>query len=232
MKTAGFTLIEVILFLAISGMMIAGLLASMAGSVNRERYEESVSSFNDYLNGQYNLVDNVRNNRTAVLSGCSGAERGTSDCTIVGRFVVTTDGRTFTSQPIIAEEAPEFGNTMITEKEQFAQMKLRAINSATDGEQYTLPWQATIVAPNTQDPPLSFRLAIVRSPLSHSMRTYYAAGASGTVDETIVAATTTGRQALCVRPDGVNTRMLGVTIDQGGVNSSAVQFATGEICNA
>lgn len=101
----GFTIIEVMLFLAVTGLMIAAMFIGVSGAINRERYNDAVASFTDYMQGQYNLVDNVRNNRGVSASGCGSESRGQSDCTVVGRVVYSNDGngREVVSKPLISE---------------------------------------------------------------------------------------------------------------------------------
>ena len=90
-KQKGFTIIEVILFVAISGLLTSMLMVGVSMSINRQQYRDSVQSYAGFLRNEYSKVVNVENERskgTCPIEGSDGrAEtlRGQSDCVIVGR---------------------------------------------------------------------------------------------------------------------------------------------------
>lgn len=53
---SGFTLIEVMLVLGITGMMLLGLIGGSFSSIARQRYNDSLRSFAEYLSGVYSEV--------------------------------------------------------------------------------------------------------------------------------------------------------------------------------
>lgn len=59
----GFTLIEVLLFLAISALIITVLMFAVASSVARQRYNDSVQDFTEFLRRQYAETIVTVNNR-------------------------------------------------------------------------------------------------------------------------------------------------------------------------
>lgn len=92
----GFTIIEVTLVLAISGLMAVGIMVGVSTAINRQQYRDSVQSFTAFLRSEYSKVVNVENNRQGTdgtacsLLGAPNANRGQSDCVIVGRYIQTT----------------------------------------------------------------------------------------------------------------------------------------------
>jgi type II secretory pathway pseudopilin PulG len=58
-RTSGFTIIEVVLFLAISGLMAIGLLAGTSMAIQRQQYRDAVQSFAGYLRDEYARVVSV-----------------------------------------------------------------------------------------------------------------------------------------------------------------------------
>lgn len=69
---SGFSLIEVMLVLGISGLMLVGLLAGTFSSISSQRYTDAVRSFAEYLRSVYNEVISPEslgygNSNTAVL---------------------------------------------------------------------------------------------------------------------------------------------------------------------
>ena len=108
----GFTIIEVVLFLAISGGLAVMLLAGTSAAIQRQQYRDSVESFANFLSTQYSRVISIENDRnndaTCPLLPTETTKRGQSNCVIVGRYIVTTDdssgnaGRTYEVYPVYA----------------------------------------------------------------------------------------------------------------------------------
>ena len=106
--SGGFTIIEVMLFLAVSGVLAAGILATVGGTIGAQRYRDAVDSFADFIQGQYDKAVNVQNDienhnecglnadkDRIVVSDSSTAPAGTSRvCMIVGRFISSVDALT------------------------------------------------------------------------------------------------------------------------------------------
>src|SRR5690349_9230293 len=109
-KTAGFTIIEVMLFLAVSGALTVGILVGAGVAIGQQHYRDSVSSLKSLIQAQYNEAANVTNSRSGDES-CSNANiiappssvttpqaRGTSDCLLMGRSItISADGTQVTT---------------------------------------------------------------------------------------------------------------------------------------
>lgn len=72
----GFTIIEVSFFLAITGLLFLAVTIGVQSSIYRQRYNDSVQSFVEFLRGVYAETTNVQNNGT-----------GRSDSAIYGKLV-------------------------------------------------------------------------------------------------------------------------------------------------
>lgn len=94
----GFTIIETMLVLAVTGVLIATLLVGIGSSINTQRYKDSVSAFKSLLQGEYAQVDNVTNDHPAnqnevcgagavASENVAGVAPGQSDCVLMGRYV-------------------------------------------------------------------------------------------------------------------------------------------------
>jgi type II secretory pathway pseudopilin PulG len=100
----GFTVIELMLFLGISGALFAGLMIGVNNSISQERYRESVVSLSTLVQNQYNEVTNTRNDRTnsyacdtdakvsANSDPSSAKVRGASDCVLLGKIIEIKNG--------------------------------------------------------------------------------------------------------------------------------------------
>lgn len=208
---SGFTLIEVMLFLAISGAMAVGLLTTVGANINAQRYRDATTSLVSYLQSEYDKAVNVQNDRADALA-CSGGAisesgagqpRGTSECVIIGRFITTTGGSTFTSRPVYAATgtiAPTNSDTDRT-----AINKASPFLSSVISEQstYTTEWQTKVVAPGTNNV-YNPSILIIRSPLSGALKTYVGTGSS--LSNVLTDTNDMARQAdknLCINPDGL-----------------------------
>lgn len=233
---SGFTVIEVMLFLAITGLMIVGMFVGVSGSINRQRYEDAVHSFQDYMQGQYNLVDNVRNNHLsnyvcqggAIVDGGMGGDesRGTSeDCTIVGRLVTTTDGQNFVSEPVYSTSSDldtTHGETALLNSLDLA---TGPTAGATDNDDYKLAWNTTIYTDRAHPgSSQTAQLLILRMPVSGVVRTYFRTVTAGSMN-TFWNGPSPAEITLCVAPDGlIKSNPTGVRVLASAINANSVQF--------
>ena len=123
----GFTIIEVVLFIAISGFLIVGLMVGTSATVARQRYNDSVQDLAEFFRREFSAVvnpENVRsdpiddamclnktNDGSSSVSGTSedieGPNRGRSDCLIYGRLITIgeiNDGQQIFSYDVIGRE--------------------------------------------------------------------------------------------------------------------------------
>ena len=169
----GFTIIEVTLFLAVSGLLMVGLIAGTTRSISRQRYAESVETFAETLRAAYSDVVNVQN-YTA-----SGGRSGTA---IYGKLITIGEAGTGKSElrtyTIIgdATRPADISNPTADTLAILKGLNLRisAAGAFVQMESFTLPWEATMekTGANTR-----FRGAIflLRSPISGTVHTYHAA---------------------------------------------------------
>ena len=95
----GFTIIEISLFLGLSGLLAVGLMAGWSNSINRQRYNDTVSTFKSSIQQVFSDVENTQNSRTAsyncaasggnvaVSANNAGAQRGQSNCVLLGKLI-------------------------------------------------------------------------------------------------------------------------------------------------
>ncbi len=85
----GFTLIEVSLFLAISGMLLVGIIAGMQNSIYTQRFSDSVQNYAEFLRSIYSEVSNPQSTGD-----------GRSDIAIYGKLVVFGETRGLSGEAI------------------------------------------------------------------------------------------------------------------------------------
>jgi len=116
-QQSGFTVIELVLFVAISGLMAATLLIGTSIAIQRQQYRDSVQSYVSFLRGQYDRVVSVQNDRLSgqacPISGSDAAAsaRGQSNCIILGRYIATVgevdsvDGKRYAARSVYGLES-------------------------------------------------------------------------------------------------------------------------------
>ncbi|MCA9335106.1 type II secretion system protein [Candidatus Saccharibacteria bacterium] len=112
----GFTIVELMLFLAVSGVLFAALMLGIGSNVNQQRYRNDVADFKSLLQNQYAEVltpQNIRSSDTTCDSSTSvpkptdapGADdRGATECVILGRSIQIKNGTEVTVANVVGRE--------------------------------------------------------------------------------------------------------------------------------
>jgi len=233
-EQTGFTIIEVMLFLAVTGLLAIGILVGSGVAISQQRYRDSVNTLRSYIQQQYSEVANVVNGRekswTCDSNGAvnsadagSGEFRGTSDCVILGRYInIDATGTKLTTSNVTGYRiagAPT-GSSDIDEINNY---KLGI--STVDQDSSEVNWGAQVVKPkSTNAMPLS--VLIIRSPLSGSILTFTAEGPQPTSLNTLVAlANTNTARDLCVNADAsaFASKRMEVRISAYAASQTAIQ---------
>lgn len=173
----GFTIIEVMLFLAVTGLMITGVMAGANSSLNAQRYRDGVEAIRNSISSEYAKVYSLTNTResTDPCGGGGAASRlwGTSDCLYVGRLLqITQDTSPVASQkltvyPVVATEVAADASDMI------ARYRFKKIAGEGLVESRKMEWGLTAVTTSSRSSTLAeVSILILRSPIDGSVRTY------------------------------------------------------------
>lgn len=179
-RQRGFTIIEVVLFLAISSLLVVLLLAGWTVRVNTERYRDSVTTLQSFLQQQYNLVYNVENDRSNELACNTNAQvvdgstpKGQSNCVLLGRYITldaSGDETHLTVVPIVGLDAtPDDGDAGKTLPELLVdpyRAKIVTQDIGLSEDELFVPWGATTVDRQ------SMTIAILRDPQTGTTHTY------------------------------------------------------------
>jgi type II secretory pathway pseudopilin PulG len=208
-NTAGFTIIETMLFLGITGLLVMGILVGAGTSINIQRYHDSVASLQSTLQQQYSEVANVSNESTGGLE-CYGNSQttpvGQSDCVIVGRYISTANGSSLSIKSVVGyiSSATSFSSI---------QNDIDAINainiqvSPVNGQTYDIEWGSSLVRPGGSNP-LAFSMLVLRSPVSGVVRTFIdpnAAIADSNISTLVNQTALTQSVKACVNSNGLFT---------------------------
>lgn len=245
--TTGFTIIETMLFLAITGVMAVGILVGSGVTIAQQRYRDSVNSLQTLLQDQYSQVRDVVNGRDTnwscdsqgtilpVATG-SGQVRGTANCVMLGRLLqVDNTGKKITTASVVGVRKPG----VTTASSDIQELKTNYYLKVSPVEQETkeVGWGGVIVKPNTTTPqPLS--MLVVRSPISGATITFTKVGQVQTtaISTLVDVANTTQTVPLCVDADtsAFMRQRLAVQISPLAASQSAIQIPaeSDNVCGA
>lgn len=173
----GFTIIELMLFLAVSAALFAALMIGVNSNIVQQQYRDSVMSYSGLLQQQYSEVANTLNERddkwrcdaSQVESVVTGGEaRGTTSCVIMGRFVqVVDDGANIKTGSIIGSR-PVASDELQSDTEAISAYRPKV--SPVDTTTQAISWRSRLVT--TEGGPSTISFVIIRSPLSGLVRVY------------------------------------------------------------
>ena len=227
----GFTIIETMLFLAISGLLVVGILGGTGYAINIQRYGDAVNSLQNYFQGEFGIVANAQNDRDNFLTCSSGAlssdggglPRGTTDCLIIGQLVtVAGDGKSLQSQTVYAGAD---GSDQTNDIDALQHSSLFVSDVVQPPSDYALEWGTALALPGGTIPS-GYQLLIVRSPSSGTIRTFTAE--KDVSLQGMVADSARLDRIFCVDSQGlIAFGNRGVKILKDAANASAVKVAEG-----
>lgn len=228
-QTSGFTIIETMLFLAISSLLAVMVLVGAGVNIDRQRYRDTANSLKSYLQEQYSQaanINNIRGSSTGCALNGSRLEigptagitwpRGADDsCVILGRYVKSDDGVTLTSGPVIGMRT---GNIAAAGWRDVLQNYARAY-SPTGRESYEVAWGNKVSDP--------FNLMFVRSPQDGAMHIIVMSSGASTL-EPGGAITGPGVRpvTLCLEGEPAGMKRTGVYIPADASSQSGIQVMT------
>lgn len=181
-KTAGFTIIETVLFLSITGLLVMGALIGTGAAINNQRYRDATETFKGLLQQQYADLSNIHNTRNDSWGCNNNAEpvadgdqlRGQSSCLVVGKYL-TIDQSDIKEYTLLARQVGS--GTIGTEVDQ---LKANYVYTASGVESTsdTMEWQTQIAWPKTGNAakspqtPRAIAFLFLRSPISGSIFTF------------------------------------------------------------
>ncbi len=173
----GFTVIEVIIFIAISGMLLMVALASVTSSVRTTRFQDDVNTTESYLQRQYSEVASGRNIRDDSLRCNSGvvstgsSRPGTTTCVVLGRLLTFDIGNSAISSRYIVADG-SIVPTGVNESEKIMSMNPTVVNDSLLNGSFVNPWGSTYDRMVDGSSANVNSLAIMRSPESGRMLIY------------------------------------------------------------
>ena len=252
-NTSGFTIIETMLFLAVTGVLVVGILAGTGTSINVQRYRDSVSSLKSLIEQQYadntsvsnaERATNITCDANATVSSGGTLSRGQSDCVQLGRYL-TIDDNVATTTTVVGREPAGLPSGSDITKLQAYKLSLLQTDTITSTIQSPLEWGSRIAWPSggagakTPTTPRWIGLLILRSPTSGLTYTFSnndqpAPSSTSYLHDMIipgVADPTKGQsqQRICVDSNGGFGGGLAVVVGAYASSASSLQIRSNEM---
>ncbi len=236
----GFTIIETTLVLAITGLVIAVILAGIGNSLSHQRYTDAVSQALDFFRGQYSSTSNTLNDRpkdevctsSGIAASPNATTIGASDCLLLGRIVRSSNGQDVTVNQVIALHDPtdDTGAGTMTDSDLLLASQLRQGNEIST---YQPEWGTRLLRPNTTDG-AKFSILVVRTPVTGTVRTY--TSTSDTVSITDLLNPSISPQddlKICIDQTGffgIGVAPMGILFEKYAANTTGVQLISAGDC--
>lgn len=175
----GFTIIEISIFLAITGLMMAMAFAGTQALVNNTRFNDTTRSLESFVQNQFEEVRNGVNSRdgsetctTGVVTDGGSSTPGTTDnCLLLGKVIYFAPDSAEVRSYFITGQAPDpddlTGNNHDDIK--LASPKISPVGT----ESYDIPWEAQFKGSNRDNDDANINMiAIIRSPSSSYIGVY------------------------------------------------------------
>jgi len=252
----GFTIIEVTIFLAISGLLLVGMFLGTGTMAARQRFKDTTDNAQTFFQTQYEEVVNGVNVRAVGTScGAVSTTPGQSPCLLLGKLLtISANSSTIQTNYIISTQ-------QLTGSESDSQAKLigASLQIVPDGQTtYEIKWGAT-VSEATRSTPLPLQagrggvnsIAFVQLPDSGRIVQLYYKNSDGYSTSNLTSALTkavatdvdaysppanaTGPgSAVCIKNDsdfGVLHNRSAVTFGQGqGAGNITTNYDPGTLC--
>lgn len=244
----GFTIIETMLVLAVTGVLIATLLVGIGASINTQRYKDSVVSLKSLLQSQYSMTDDVSNDRTAgwtcssnatPVPNANGTAPGQSDCVLIGRYLSIVGGDVSSAAIIGYENSTATATSDVAEINNNYTLGVSSdsINTTTLEWGSVIAWPVSGTGAKSPTKPRSIAILILRSPSSGTSYTFTSDNvydintltSASLKSMMVVGNIIPGQSArtLCVDPNGVTVPdKIAVYIGQSASDSSAIETRT------
>lgn len=232
----GFTIVETMLVLGISGLMLAGIMASVGAGISAQRYKDAANATVDYFQGQYNLTANTRNDRgddsycsaTGITATPRAEFRATSECTVVGR-IVRGNGTDASSTPLYAT----ISSDRINESDPLQALRMsNIVEDTARAEKYSIEWGARLFPAGDRSQSQKYSIAIIRSPFTGVINTFMdtTSDTSSVVEVIEHPDALTKDATFCIDAAGGMTNILsstlGVKLRANGANASGVSLVS------
>ncbi len=243
-RQAGFTIVEVSLFLAITGMLFLIAVLGTGNTIRSVRFTDSGRSLESFIQKQYDDIINGVNTRDDQISCTSGTistntsqEVGTSNCLLMGKLIIFWQGSSSVSYYDVIGTEPSTVNYAQTDEDLITSFKPKAVTTSLST--YSIPWGAYPSGfKRLSDSSATNALLLVHSPKSTRIVSYTFKVAVNSVPQDLTSAVSTEANQsqatnFCIKSAEGLTNPARLYISGGSSQSSAsiIFDANGADCN-
>ena len=238
MQQRGFTIIEIMLFLGISGLLMVGILVGANAAISAQRYKDSVVTLQSDIQQQYEDATSIKNSRTGAgtAPGCTGS-RGQTNCILMGKLM-TIDANGAITQHTVYGIEPATMDPSFNENQVMQAYAPAVVPSLTQNS--TMEWGTHIAWPvsGSGARPIgtarSIGILVIRSPQSGTVYTFTQDTTSTTNLSAVINDANRDRRTLCVAIPGwaagtsgwATGDRMSITIANRAASANAVEVRT------
>lgn len=224
----GFTIIEVSLFLALTGLITVALISGVSSNINSKRYTDSVQDFAEYLRNMYSAATYIRAN-----NGTSSNDAVYGKLLVFGTGTGEEQQQQVISYDIIGKANIDLGTE---QKSDFKKaLQDAGLKVSGSGSVYSTKWQARIQTADSSAQPFTGSILIARSPSDNAIHTLYNTSNAFTPqiqlnDGWKIPDNATRVINFCIDSDdlGIGAKRRNVRIDSDIHNGSGIQLISSE----
>lgn len=228
----GFTIIETMLFLAVTGLLTIGILVGASTAISAQRYKDAVATLQSDIQQQYEDTLSVKNGRSgaSTIPACAG-NRGQTDCVLMGKLMTISSGGAIVYYDIYGREPGTL--TGSPTEYQIMQAYNPAVVPSSD-RSGAMEWGTGIAWPvsgaEASTAPRDIGILIIRSPESGTAYTFTRNTTSTANLSSMINGAARGKRTLCISPAGwvVSDRMT-VTIAAGASTAGAIEIRSNQL---
>lgn len=178
-RQAGFTIVEITLFMAITGLLFAIAIAGTGNTIRTFRFTDSGRSVEAFVQKQYDDILNGFNNRSSSVSCSSGTidttvnqAVGSSNCLLMGKLIVFRANNSDVSIYNVVGSEPGSVNYNQSDEVMVTIFQPKTVTTTAVGT-YTIPWGAKPTGFKRLDDNVAANgLLLIRSPKSSRILSY------------------------------------------------------------
>lgn len=178
-RQAGYTIVEVLLFLALTGLLIMGVLTGFSSAISNNRKTDTTRSFESAVEAEYSRVRSGEANRPggtgmSVCIAQSAYAGASNECLVIGKLLRFVNGSRIAVYNVVSDIKPD--ETCAATYSGGGELRCfhpRVLDMVSVSNVITPQWQATAVRPVFQQKsnPLNYLsdvnlLAFLRHPTS------------------------------------------------------------------
>lgn len=230
--TGGFTIVEVVIFLAISALMISIAIVGVSNSISSARFTDTVRSFESFMQRQYDETLNGVNSRTGnevcnsageVTEGPLSVPGASNNCLLLGKYLSFTKGSSLVRVHYVVGTHPSSLTSTDGDAAAIVKAKPHVVKGSTEKE-FEIPWQAGVYDTRRDDNKAINGVALVRSPKSSSIYTYtfYTPAVPDDLTALLTPGNTNRQTNICVKSKDVLSVYGAITLAKGGRGQDAI----------